>query len=170
MKTWVKSIPWFVLAIVVIFIDQVSKYRMFHYLQFGKPVYIFPFFNLTLQFNRGAAFSTFGQQSGWQILFLSCISIIVIIVVTFWLLRGKYSDKWTAFALALLLGGAAGNLIDRIINRYVIDFLDFHIGNWHYATFNIADSVIVVSIVMLILKTFFRSKSPGSKNNKTITY
>lgn len=158
-----KSIPWFVLAIVVILIDQISKYLAFHYLQFAKPVYIFPFFNLTLLFNRGAAFSLFGQQSG-QILVLSCISIIVIIAVSFWLLRGKYADKWTAFALALLLGGAAGNLIDRVVNKYVIDFLDFHIGNWHYATFNLADSAIVVSIVMLILKSlFFRNQSSSQQ-------
>ncbi len=154
-QQWMKAIPWFVLALIIVGIDQWSKFMVMHHLQFEKPVPIFPFFNLVLRFNQGAAFSLFGQQPGWQILFLSCISILVIIVVSMWLLRLKYPDTWTACALSLLLGGAAGNLIDRLVNNYVVDFFDFHLGTWHYATFNLADSAIVASIIMLLMKTLF---------------
>jgi signal peptidase II len=163
-QQWYKTLPWFVLALIVIGIDQWSKIFVFHHLEFEKPLTVLPFFNVVLRFNRGAAFSILGQWHGLQIAFLSGISIVVIIFVFIWLLRLKYPDAWTACALALLLGGAVGNLIDRLMRHYVVDFLDFHLGSWHYATFNLADSAIVISVDMLLIKTFlWRKKEEGGK-------
>lgn len=151
-----KAFPWFLLSLVVIALDQWTKYLVLQHLYLEKAIRIFPFFNLALSYNTGAAFGFLGQAGGWQIIFLSLISIFVIILAVVWLLRLSYPNSWTACALSLLLGGAVGNLIDRVRIRYVIDFLDFHLGHWHYATFNLADSAIVAGVFMLMIQAFFK--------------
>ena len=155
-----KARPWFLLIILVIVVDQFVKHLIMHHLYVEQPLRVLPFFNLILRYNQGAAFSFLSQAGGWQVLFLSAISVIVILVLSVWLLRLSYPNAWTACALSLVIGGSAGNLIDRIRFSMVIDFFDFHIGNWHYATFNMADSAIVIGIAMLLLQTFFKKK-PG---------
>lgn len=153
-----KASPWFLLSILVVVLDQLTKYWVVHHLYGGRSLQILPFFNLILSFNKGAAFNFLGQQNGWQVLFLSAISVIVIVALLIWLLRLSYPNTWTACALSLVIGGAAGNLIDRVRYSVVTDFFDFHIGNWHYATFNTADSAIVTGVVMLLLQTCFMKK------------
>lgn len=155
---WLKAFPWFFLSLVVVLIDQWSKFWVMHHLQAEHPFKVLPFFNLTLRFNTGAAFNFLGAAGGWQVFFLSLISIAVIIFMVVWLLRLSYPNLWTACALSLLLGGAAGNLVDRLRISYVIDFFDFHLWHWHYATFNVADSAIVAGVLMLMIQIFFKNK------------
>ncbi len=148
-----RVLPWFLLIILVILLDQLSKYLILHYLHVGEPVKLLSVFNLILSFNPGAAFGFLNQAGGWQVLFFCVLSIVVILVLVIWLMRLSYPNAWTACALSLIIGGAAGNLIDRLRFSFVIDFFDFHISDWHYATFNVADSAIVVGVGMLLLQT-----------------
>lgn len=154
-----KARPWFLLIILVMIVDQFTKYWVTHHLYIEEPVRVLPFFNLYLRYNQGAAFSFLKEAGGWQIFFLSGVSIVAIIALSIWLLRLSYPNSWTACALSLVIGGAAGNLIDRVRISFVIDFFDFHIGGWHYATFNAADSAIVIGIIMLLIQAFFKRNS-----------
>jgi signal peptidase II len=151
-----KAFPWFLLSILVIIVDQASKYWITRRLQVEEVMPILPFFNFILRYNQGGAFNFLKESGAWHIVFLSAVSVIVIIALSVWLLRLRYPSAWTACALGLVIGGAAGNLIDRIRMSNVVDFLDFHLGNWHYATFNLADSAIVIGIIMLLLQGFFK--------------
>lgn len=153
---FLSSLRWFLFSIFVILLDQASKYWITHSLQVEESMRLSPFFNFTLRYNQGGAFSFLREAGGWQIIFLSAVSILVIIALSIWLLRLHYPNTWTACALSLVIGGAAGNLIDRLRLGNVIDFFDFHIGDWHYATFNVADSAIVIGIIMLLLQNFLK--------------
>jgi signal peptidase II len=153
-----KAIPWLLLIILVILLDQFSKYLVLKNLYVGQPLQLLPFFNFNLSFNQGSAFGFLNQAGGWQVLFLSAVSVVIIILLLIWLLRLSYPNTWTAAALSLVVGGAAGNLIDRVRLSMVVDFLDFHIGSWHYATFNVGDSAIVIGVIMLLLQTFFKER------------
>lgn len=148
-----KAAPWFLLSILVIMIDQFTKHLILQHISMGETIRLLPFFNFILSFNQGSAFGFLNQASGWQVLFFSAISVVVIIVLLIWLLRLTYPNAWTACAIGLVIGGAAGNLIDRLRFSVVVDFLDFHLGSWHYATFNFADSAIVAGVLMLLLHT-----------------
>ncbi len=153
-----KAWTWLWLSVVVIVLDQFSKYLAVQYLSFREPVAIYPFFNLTLNYNPGAAFGILGMENGWKVFLLSGISIIVSAALIGWLSRVKRSDWLMALPISLILGGALGNLIDRIRLHYVIDFFDFHIGQWHYATFNLADSAICVGAFLLIVGLLVRKR------------
>lgn len=159
-KAWV----WLWLSALVIALDQITKYLVVHHLEFGQPVKILPFFNFTLNYNPGAAFSFLGAQGGWQVYLFAAISLIVAVILLVWLGRIKRSDGLMAAGVSLIIGGALGNFIDRIRLTYVIDFLDFHIKSWHYATFNVADSAICVGAFLLILRMLL---SPRKKNATT---
>jgi len=163
-KQFRRALPWLILAVLIILIDQYSKYLILHRLYVGSTYKIAPFFNLILSFNQGSAFGFLSQAGGWQVLFFSAISVLVIVMLSIWLLRLSYPNAWTALALSLVIGGAAGNLIDRIRFSMVVDFFDFHIGDWHYATFNVADSAIVIGVALLLLQTFINKKE--SKKRK----
>jgi signal peptidase II len=115
---------------------------------------ITPFLNITLAHNTGAAFSFLGSAGGWQQYLFTSIAIIVSIVMVIWIYRLPSSDRWTAYALALIIGGALGNLGDRVMLGYVVDFIDFYVGTWHFAAFNLADSAICVGAGILLLTTF----------------
>jgi signal peptidase II len=156
---FVKVLPWFGLIALVILIDQISKYFILHHLYVGEQIKLLPVFNIILSFNPGAAFGFLNQAGGWQVLFFSGLSILVILILLIWLFRLSYPNAWTACALSFIIGGAAGNLIDRLRFSFVIDFFDFHINNWHYATFNVADSAIVAGVLMLLLHAFFKKKA-----------
>ena len=145
------GLVWLWLSVFIIGLDQLSKWLAVHFLTYDKPYEIFAFFNLTLRFNAGAAFGFLGSESGWQIVVLSLVTLAVLLGLLVWLYRIKRSEKITAIALSLILGGAIGNLIDRLLQGYVIDFFDFHIQTWHFATFNVGDSAICVGAFLLIL-------------------
>lgn len=164
-KIWL----WLTLAIVVILVDIAIKQLIVHNFDFADPYYLLPFLNITLAYNRGAAFGFLNGQSGWQVGVLALIAVVVSIGIIYWL--RKISDKYPlqSCGIALVLGGAVGNLIDRIHYGYVIDFIDVHIGHWHFAFFNVADSAITVGVILLIIDFLFTKDKRRSEHEKSST-
>lgn len=142
--------PWLLLAIVVIILDQTCKLAISNHFVYGESLAITSFFNLVLVHNTGAAFSFLSDAGGMQRWLFSLIAVVASVWIV-WLLRKHHAEKFFALALALILGGALGNLIDRIAYGYVIDFLDFHWAGYHFAAFNVADSAITLGAGLLIL-------------------
>jgi signal peptidase II len=151
---------WLLLAVVVIVLDQTSKLAISHHFVFGEALAVTPFFNLVLAHNTGAAFSFLHDAGGMQRWLFSAIAIIASVWIV-WLLRKHQSQKLFSFALAFILGGALGNLIDRIAYGYVVDFLDFYWGEYHFAAFNLADSAITCGAALLIMDGF-KGKGHGN--------
>lgn len=154
--TWIKKISssglaWLWVAALVLIIDRYTKIWVMQHLVFQEPLHILPFFNLVLAYNSGAAFSFLDAASGWQNWFLGGLAIVVSAIVFVWLKRLPARAIWMALALCLILGGALGNAWDRWSYGYVIDFLSFHWGDWHFAIFNVADSAICVGAIMMFL-------------------
>ena len=141
---------WLWLAIVVIAIDRYTKYWMTHHLVLGEPLEVLSIFNLTLAYNTGAAFSFLHSASGWQNWLLGGFAALVSVMILVALYRSRATEYWYNIALCFILGGALGNAWDRALYGYVIDFLNFHLGHWHFAIFNIADSAISVGAFMLL--------------------
>lgn len=142
---------WIILILCVIFLDQLTKHQAINHLEIYVPHYINAIINLTLARNTGAAFSFLDSASGWQTSFFLCLNIIISLFLFIWLLKLPSQQKIKAAGLSLILGGAIGNIIDRIQLGYVVDFLDFHYKNWHWPIFNIADSAVCVGVFLLIL-------------------
>ncbi|MDE1893697.1 MAG: signal peptidase II [Pseudomonadota bacterium] len=153
---------WLWLSAVVIALDQLSKWLAVHALQpAGLPHAVIPgLLNWTLTFNSGAAFSFLAGSDGWQRWFFVGLAVLVSAVLATWLARTPRSDWRTAMPLALIIGGALGNLIDRLHAAYVTDFIQFYFRQWSFAVFNVADSGITVGAVMLIVFGLFAGK-PG---------
>ncbi len=149
---------WFGISALIIVLDQIAKYAASHMLVMHEPVAILPFFNFTLMHNTGAAFSFLADQAGWQRWLFAGLALGVSIVLAVWLYRLRPHEKWLALALSLVLGGAIGNLIDRVYYGYVIDFIDVYYNASHWPAFNIADSAISVGAVMLVIDTFRNKK------------
>lgn len=146
-----KTRHWLALAIMIVIIDQITKYCATEWLNYGQPVPIFPGFNFTLVYNTGAAFSLLSEASGWQRWFFAAVAAIVIIVITVWLRQVDENEWWLPVALTLILGGAIGNFWDRVALGYVIDFIEVYYANSFFPAFNVADSAISVGAVMLLL-------------------
>jgi len=151
-----KNSMWLLLSVLIIALDQASKYWAKAHLQFQQPYWLTSFFNLNLNFNAGAAFSSLSNEGGWQIHLFQGISIIVSIILIVWLLLLGSKQNLKALGLSLIIGGAIGNLIDRIRLNYVVDFFDFHLKDWHFATFNVADSAVCVGAFFLILSMIWQ--------------
>lgn len=145
---------WLWLSVLVIILDQASKFAVTEHLAFKPPLVLTSWLNLILAHNTGAAFSFLGDAGGWQRWFFSILASVVSVVLIIWISRLPRDTFWMPCTLALILGGAVGNLIDRVRYGYVVDFVDFHIGNWHFATFNIADAAISIGAVMLLIDAF----------------
>lgn len=141
----------FVLAAVVVVLDQYSKYLCSAFLEFGIPVSVFPGFDLLLAHNEGAAFSFLDNAGGWQRWLFAGISTVVSVVLATWLWRLPQQQRLLGVALALILGGAVGNLIDRVLLGYVVDFISVYYGQWRFATFNVADAGISCGAALLVL-------------------
>lgn len=138
------------IAVIVAIADQLSKLAAVKYLLRG-PIELAPFFSLSLVFNSGAAFGFLSGASGWQNLLFVGIAIIVSFFIIFMVKHVGVNDTQVLTGLMLILGGAAGNLIDRLRQGYVVDFIDFHYQDWHWPAFNIADSSITIGAVLLVL-------------------
>ena len=149
--------PWLLLSALIILLDQVSKHLVLAHVTALDVVRVFPFLNIILRLNAGAAFSFLGSESGWQIYLLSVISVVVSVVLVAWLSQLPRREWWIAAPVSLVLGGALGNLIDRIHYGYVIDFVDFHLVDWHFATFNIADAAVSIGATWLIIRVVYES-------------
>ncbi len=144
---------------VLVIADQWTKLAISSNLRYGESVAITSFFNLVLVYNKGAAFSFLSDAGGWQRVFFIGITSAAIIVLT-WLIAKHHEEKLFRWGLTLILGGAIGNLIDRIAYGHVIDFLDFHYAGWHFWAFNVADSAISVGAALLIVDSF-RPRPPA---------
>jgi signal peptidase II len=143
-------LPWLGLALVIILCDQLTKIAVLRTYAYGVSHAVTSFFNLILVYNQGAAFSFLAMAGGWQRWAFTALGIVAALVICY-LLRRHGSQKLFCTALALILGGALGNVIDRLARGHVIDFLDFHVNNWHWPAFNMADSAITIGAVLLVL-------------------
>lgn len=144
-------LKWIWLAVVVVFFDQLTKYIASISLELFQPVAVMPMFNWTLMHNLGAAFSFLDDAGGWQRWFFTVIALVVSVVIVLWMKRLEQHEKWQAVALALILGGAVGNLIDRIWLGYVVDFIQVYYQQWYWPAFNLADSAISIGVAMIII-------------------
>ena len=145
------ALIWLWLSLLVVVLDQVTKLWIDSSLQYNQPVPVLAFFDLRLLYNEGAAWSFLADAGGWQRWFLSCLAVVVTAILVIWLSRLKQAYCLLAVALALVIGGAVGNVIDRIMYGYVIDFIDVYYNAWHWPAFNIADSAISLGAILLII-------------------
>ena len=148
-----KAWRWFLLAAAVVAADQATKSMVLARFSLGEGVVVTPYFNLVLVYNKGAAFSFLSDAPGWQTPLLVAFAVVAIGIVGTLLLRSRGRALFCT-GLALILGGALGNVIDRLRFGQVVDFLDFHAGGWHWPAFNVADSAITIGAVLLILEGF----------------
>lgn len=146
---------WYALALMVVAFDQVTKAAILESFAHGDSVTVTTFFKLVRVHNPGAAFSFLSDAGGWQRWFLSGLAAAVSMAIVVWIARLPRSKWLECLALTLILGGALGNLYDRLVLGYVVDFLDFHWAGWHFPAFNVADSAITMGAVLLILDALF---------------
>ena len=144
---------WFALALCVVVADQVTKALVLAHFSLGERVELTSFFNMVLVYNKGAAFSFLSDAGGWQTTALIVFALVAIGIVGAFIVRSP-GRTMLLTGLALILGGALGNLIDRVRFGQVVDFLDFHAAGWHWPAFNVADSAITVGAALLILEGF----------------
>jgi len=157
-----KALPWFAGSAAISVVDQMVKWIFLSKFLPGERLEVTGFFNLVLVFNKGAAFSFLANAPGWQTPVLATVAITASAVIAYLILRNG-NKRLFCLGLALILGGAIGNLIDRLRFGYVVDFLDFHALGWHWPAFNVADSAITVGAVALILEGFVnRERRPGA--------
>jgi signal peptidase II len=157
---------WYWLSVLVIVLDQFTKYLAETLLEFHEPVPVLPSFNLMLTYNTGAAFSFLADAGGWQRWFFLGLGTMVSVGLIVWLWRLKPADQRLAAALALILGGAAGNLIDRAWLGQVIDFIQLYYDRWYWPAFNVADSAITVGAALLVVDSLL-SKDANTVNHPT---
>ncbi|HHJ15925.1 MAG TPA: lipoprotein signal peptidase [Gammaproteobacteria bacterium] len=146
---------WLGISTLVVILDQLTKYLANTRLVYADPLALFPSFNLTLLYNRGAAFSFLSDAAGWQRWFFVTVSLLASIFLVLWLRKLKPEQKLLALALALVLGGALGNLIDRLWLGHVVDFIQVYYKTFYWPAFNIADSAITVGAGLLIWDALF---------------
>lgn len=149
-----KMLKWLALSLLAVVLDQVSKWAIDSSMQLYQSIPLVPYFNLTYLRNTGAAFSFLSEAGGWQRWFFAGLAIVISAVIGVWLARLKEHETVLAVALSLVLGGAIGNLIDRLAYGYVIDFLDVYYQTWHWPAFNIADSAITLGVILMLLESF----------------
>lgn len=160
-KKFSTGLAWLWVSALVIVLDRLTKLWVSQHLMLGEPVSLLPVLNLTLIYNTGASFGFLHSASGWQNVFLGGLAIVVSFVVLGWLSKLPSRAWWPNIALTLILGGALGNAWDRALYAHVIDFIDFHVGEWHFAIFNVADSAICVGAFMIMF--YWMIYSPKGK-------
>jgi signal peptidase II len=149
-------LPWVGLALILLIADQITKTLILGSYRLGDATYITGFFNIVRVHNTGAAFSFLAAASGWQRWFFTGIGVAATLFIL-WLLRTHSAQKLFAFALACILGGAVGNVVDRVLHGYVVDFLQVHWDNrWYFPAFNLADAAITIGAACLILDELLR--------------
>lgn len=156
-KSSSSMLPWLGLALILLIADQFTKVLILGYYQLGDATTVTSFFNIVRVHNTGAAFSFLATAGGWQRWFFTVIGVAAALFIV-WMLKSHPGQKLFSFALACILGGAVGNVIDRTLHGYVVDFLDVHYAGWHFPAFNIADAAISIGAVCLILDELLRVK------------
>ena len=160
MPTRSNALIWLLLSFFILVADQITKWIVLQHFQLHESLPVIAgLLNWTLAYNEGAAFSFLSDAGGWQRWFFTVLAIVVSAVLLVWLKRTPRNDWKTALPLSLVLGGAIGNVIDRIRFGHVVDFVDVYYKNWHFPAFNVADSAISVGAVLLILFGLFAAKS-----------
>ncbi len=153
-KARLGMLPWLGLSVLVLILDQITKAWAQSAFELYQTWDILPVFSFTLAYNTGAAFSFLAGESGWQRWFFSAVAVVVASVLIGWLRKLERSECWLAIALALVLGGALGNLYDRVALGHVVDFILLHYNGWYFPAFNVADIAISVGAFMLIVDMF----------------
>lgn len=148
-------LPWLGLALILFIADQFTKVLILGYYKHGDATYVTSFFNIVRAHNTGAAFSFLAGASGWQRWLFTGIGVAATVFII-WLLRSHSGQRLFSFSLACILGGAVGNVVDRLLHGYVVDFLQFHYAGWYFPAFNVADSAITVGAIGLILDELLR--------------
>ena len=148
-------LPWLGLALIILIADQFTKVLIIGYYRLGDSTYVTDFFNIVRAHNSGAAFSFLAGAAGWQRWFFTAIGVAACFFIV-WMLKSHPGQKLFSFAMACILGGAIGNVVDRLLYGYVVDFLDFHVNAWHFPAFNVADSAITIGAISLILDELLR--------------
>lgn len=154
MKKW----PWFLMSFLIVLIDQGTKYWAVLSLSAYHPKPVMPMLNFTLAYNPGAAFSFLSEAGGWQRWLLASVSVLMSLILTAWMYRTPAKERLQLAALSFLLGGAFGNLIDRVMLGYVVDFIDVYYKHYHWPIFNIADSAICLGAILLFIGVFQTGK------------
>jgi signal peptidase II len=149
------SMRWYILAAAVVLLDQYTKTLAEAHLDYARPVEVLSWFDLTLHYNTGAAFSFLSDAGGWQRFFFSGVAAIISVVLVAWLYVMPREQKLLALALGLILGGALGNLWDRVALGHVVDFISVHYGGRYFPTFNVADAAISVGAALMIYDSLF---------------
>ena len=147
--------PWLAWAVILMGADQITKTLILNHYQLGDSTFITSFFNIVRAHNTGAAFSFLADAGGWQRWLFTGIGVAATIFIV-WQLRAHPGQKLFSFALSSILGGAVGNVVDRLMHGYVVDFLQFHYAGWYFPSFNLADSAITVGAACLILDELLR--------------
>ena len=147
--------PWLAWAVVILVADQVTKTLILNHYRLGDGTLITSFFNIVRAHNTGAAFSFLADAGGWQRWLFTGIGVAATVFIV-WQLRAHPGQKLFAFSLSSILGGAVGNVVDRLQHGYVVDFLDFHLQGWHFPAFNVADTAITIGAACLILDELLR--------------
>ena len=147
--------PWLGVALIIFIADQFTKTLILGSYKLGDATYLTSFFNIVRAHNTGAAFSFLAGASGWQRWFFTGVGVAAALFIV-WMLRSHAGQKLFSWAMACILGGAIGNVVDRLMHGYVVDFLDFHVGNWHFPAFNVADSAITIGAACLIVDELLR--------------
>ena len=150
---------WLILEGTIFLLDQLSKFMAEQWLTLHIPIPITPWFNLTLVYNTGAAFSLLSDAGGWQNWFFAVVTVIICIILVNWLKNLDDDDIQSGVGIALILGGALGNLFDRLALGHVVDFLDLYYQGYHWPTFNIADAAITSGALLIIVAALWEKKS-----------
>jgi signal peptidase II len=145
-----KGLRWLWLSVVVLCADQASKILVLRYLDVYETKEWLSFLSMTLVHNHGVAFGGFGHLQGWKVWILLLVVLCVVAYLIFWLAKTTAQERMQAVSLSLIIGGAMGNLLDRIMYGYVVDFIDFHVAGWHWYVFNVADSAICIGVLLLM--------------------
>jgi signal peptidase II len=151
------ALIWLLLSALIVMLDLWTKSLATESLSLYRPVEVTSWLNMTLAHNYGAAFSFLSDAGGWQRWLFTGLASIVTVVLIVWLLRLPAAEKRTAAALCMIIGGAVGNLVDRMAHGYVVDFIDVYYQNWHWPAFNVADSAITGGVILLLLDSLLQS-------------
>ncbi|TCV99108.1 signal peptidase II [Biostraticola tofi] len=157
------GLRWLWLALLVLVVDLGSKQWVMNTFMLHESVSVMPFFNFFYAHNYGAAFSFLADKGGWQRWFFSAIALVICVALLVMMYRSTAQQKMTNCAYSLIIGGAVGNLSDRLIHGVVIDFIDFYVGNWHWPTFNVADCAICIGAILVVLEGFVRPADKAAK-------
>ena len=149
---------WLWLSAIVVALDQLTKQWVEEAFVLYESLPVTSFFNLTLVYNTGAAFSFLADAGGWQRWFFLILALVICTYLVYWLLQMKKDQLLLPFAIAMIIGGAIGNVVDRMLHGHVIDFLDFYYQQWHWPAFNLADSAITLGVILFIWDAFFGNK------------